>query len=57
MVLTRDINSVITALNNTNAPVLGTVLNDDRSGQASGSYGYGYGYSRQYGGYYGKSKA
>ncbi len=56
MVLTRDINAVITALNNTNAGVLGIVLNDDRSGQASGSYGYGYGYSRQYGGYYGKSK-
>ncbi len=56
MVMTRDINAVITALNNTNASVLGTVLNDDRSGQASGSYGYGYGYSRQYGGYYGKSK-
>lgn len=53
LVLTRDINDAIDALNRTNGKVIGCVLNNMPGFYSiEGSYGYGYGYG--YGGHYGK---
>lgn len=53
LVLTRDINDAVDALNRTNGKVIGCMLNDVPGVYSIDStYGYGYGYG--YGGHYGK---
>lgn len=54
MVLTKDINDAVDALNDTNAKVLGCILNDATPGLPGSRSHYGYGSSYGYGGYYGK---
>lgn len=54
MVLAKDINDAIDALNNTNGKVLGCVLNDAAPGLPGTRSHYGYGSRYGYGGYYGK---
>lgn len=54
MVLTKDINDAVDALNDTNAKVLGCILNDAAQGLPGSRSHYGYGSRYGYGGYYGK---
>lgn len=54
MVLTKDINDAVDALNNTNGKVLGCILNDATPGLPGSRSHYGYGSRYGYGGYYGK---
>lgn len=55
VVLTRDINDAVDALNRTKGKVLGCVLNNVPAYYSlDGAYGYGYSYGYGYGGHYGK---